>query len=605
MTKKNRLISFFLIFVILLLPMASYGAEGQSMALDPEQEVLDKDLEDLEPGPLSEVEEQEDPGEAGEPELVEEAEEDEEKEAVEPEETEEPEDVEEAEEEELPEEPVEPEEEEEIPEKDQEAEEPEEEDEEDEESYSPFDIFLERSPDQKEVESMLALIRKQSFPVYQDPLRVEIYIRHFLNSMKDYEKVMNKDSQPGFSAKDSRFSTNLRGGGWGCWHYALFLSQTIYDSSQGFDYDNNEIVKHWSQEGFSGQELKDFLLEQAQAGEHLRLDESHSLIYVSGNDEGFYTLQYFGDSRDPFLSFMSYDFFAQTLNSYKKNLILYNYNEEINQPGKEQELYHLAVRTSKYNFEESKELVLVSDKNFPDAIGGNILASHLEVPLLVTKTDEIPELVLEEIERLEAEKIYLLGGEDVLGKELVEKLEDLDLEIERLDAPDRYVTAGEVAKRLDEDLDHVFLVSGQNHADALIAAPVAIDRGDALLMTNPQELSQGTRESLEELEIQKVTIIGALKAVSQEVEDELIEMGLEVERVSGKDRYETSLGVAQEFYDNEKVAESALARGSDYFNSWQASQRAAGQSSPLLLVEEEDMDGAILDYLADIRQEAL
>ena len=64
-----------------------------------------------------------------------------------------------------------------------------------------------------------------------------------------------------------------------------------------------------------------FIRTYAQCGEQIRFEEKkhpHSLIFLAADDNGFYTLQYYGKNGNPFLSYWTYKNFASISNSKGK-----------------------------------------------------------------------------------------------------------------------------------------------------------------------------------------------------------------------------------------------------------------------------------------------
>ena len=60
------------------------------------------------------------------------------------------------------------------------------------------------------------------------------------------------------------------------------------------------------------EKLKKWVEDNLQFGEHIRFGgkSPHSLVFIAVSDTGFYTLQYYGDSRTPFLSHSTWEYFT-------------------------------------------------------------------------------------------------------------------------------------------------------------------------------------------------------------------------------------------------------------------------------------------------------
>ena len=87
--------------------------------------------------------------------------------------------------------------------------------------------------------------------------------------------------------------------------------------------------------------------------------------------------------------------------------------------------YATAVEVSS-DFPAGLETVYVATgKNFPDALSGAALAGHVHSPVLLVKTDSIPNVVEAELKRLGAERVEILGGHGSVSQAVEDELEAL------------------------------------------------------------------------------------------------------------------------------------------------------------------------------------
>ncbi len=101
-------------------------------------------------------------------------------------------------------------------------------------------------------------------------------------------------------------------------------------------------------------------------------------------------------------------------------------------------------------------ILLASGLNYPDALAAGVLSSAYDAPLLLTKTNDLPDVVAAEIKRSGATRIIILGGESVVGPEVVTELRALGisgLEIERVAGTTRFATSVAIAARAAVALD--------------------------------------------------------------------------------------------------------------------------------------------------------
>jgi hypothetical protein len=95
--------------------------------------------------------------------------------------------------------------------------------------------------------------------------------------------------------------------------------------------------------------------------------------------------------------------------------------------------YETAVQISNYAYPEgSKNVVLASDTQFPDALSGAPLAQKLQAPILLTKKDGLPGSVKDEIERLGAKKVTILGGKNAISPLVESQLKEMGLTLREL-----------------------------------------------------------------------------------------------------------------------------------------------------------------------------
>jgi len=174
--------------------------------------------------------------------------------------------------------------------------------------------------------------------------------------------------------------------------------------------------------------------------------------------------------------------------------------------------------------------------------------------------------------------------------------------ITRVYGADRFATAIEVSKRNFESADAVIIATGMNYADALSASALAGSLQAPLLLTKTESLSPGVQAEIERLGAEEAWVMGSTAAVSQGVEDALEDAGLDVFRLEGADRYETSAEVAYAvaYLEDTAFAEKAfLARGDNFADGLAVSPLAYKNKVPVVLTRPTELSwpaaGAIED----------
>lgn len=242
--------------------------------------------------------------------------------------------------------------------------------------------------------------------------------------------------------------------------------------------------------------------------------------------------------------------------------------------------YLTAIEVSKKTFAHADTVILAGGENFADALVATALAKMENGPILLSMKDQILPETLEEINRLGAKKIILVGGESsISGK--VEKA--LPGETERLSGKNREATALIVARTLLErhNKGQVILADARQYPDSLSIAPYAAKENLPILYID-REMSREAKNLLDKYKIEKAIIIGGESSVPKSVERHF----KEVVRYAGKDRYETSEIVLKALYKPEEIV---LCSGENYPDALTGAVYAANKNAPILLIPKEGL----------------
>lgn len=160
--------------------------------------------------------------------------------------------------------------------------------------------------------------------------------------------------------------------------------------------------------------------------------------------------------------------------------------------------------------------------------------------------------------------------------------------ITRLSGPDRYATAAAISKHGFTDpakVSTLVIATGVNFPDALSAAPLATKVGGPLLLTAADALPPAITTEIKRLKPSKILIVGGTGAVSTSVETtlkDLVTTSGTVQRLSGTDRYATSLAIAKYAWPTTTTA--FIATGADYPDALSAGAAAGKLGAPVVLV---------------------
>jgi putative cell wall-binding protein len=250
--------------------------------------------------------------------------------------------------------------------------------------------------------------------------------------------------------------------------------------------------------------------------------------------------------------------------------------------------YATAAAMSRDRFATTTAVVLARGDHFPDALAGGPLAARLGAPLLLTRSTSIPGITLDEIRRLGATTVYVLGGPGAISDSVATQLEAEGLTVIRLAGSDRYGTAAAIAAESHPNgADTVYLALGTSFVDALPAAPAAYHSDAPMLLTASDALPGTTIAALLALDPTRVVVIGGTGSVSAAVAAELAAYTDVVDRIAGSNRFHTAELLAQVAFP---TASTVYLTVSDNFPDGLA---AAGLATdgPILYVEKNAVSG--------------
>lgn len=215
--------------------------------------------------------------------------------------------------------------------------------------------------------------------------------------------------------------------------------------------------------------------------------------------------------------------------------------------------------------------VLVSARDFPDAILGVPLAVAKNGPILLSDADAVPASTMAELQRATGggKPVYLLGGTVPLSEGVRTQLEAAGYQVTRYGGATRAATAVQVAEALGNP-STVLLATGADFPDALAAGAAAAKAGGAVLLTAGSTMAPETAAYLEGRSVTKYAVGGGAAAADPAATP-----------LAGPDRYETALKVANQFFPGPAAA--GLASGAGFADALSGGVHAAMKNGPLVL----------------------
>ena len=193
-------------------------------------------------------------------------------------------------------------------------------------------------------------------------------------------------------------------------------------------------------------------------------------------------------------------------------------------------------------------VVIASGTNFPDALAGSYLATTTNAPILMYNAANdaaVHTFILENL--APSGTVYLLGGTNALPEALEQTLSAY--RICRLQGRDRFDTNLQILKETGVTGGEILVCTGWDFADSLSAS--ATNQPILLVNNRLDVLTESQKEYLGTLTAPSFCIIGGENAVNKHLEMALMQFG-SVRRIGGATRLETSIMVADTFFDAPK-----------------------------------------------------
>ena len=165
------------------------------------------------------------------------------------------------------------------------------------------------------------------------------------------------------------------------------------------------------------------------------------------------------------------------------------------------------------NSTNKKEIILVNGFNNIDALTAGSLASKLNIPILLTQSDQLNETTKKAIKEWGIEKVTIIGGKTQVSETIKETLQNEGLKVDRLAGKTRVDTALEVAKAVNETPDKVIFANKTAYPDALLAPYLSKAKDAPIVLIGNDEASVSVKQYLRDNKIKEGIILGGEKSI--------------------------------------------------------------------------------------------
>lgn len=202
-------------------------------------------------------------------------------------------------------------------------------------------------------------------------------------------------------------------------------------------------------------------------------------------------------------------------------------------------------------FTNAKSCIVLNYLAYSDSISSSEIAKG-DMPIYYTKSNSIDANTLKNIKDKGYKHVFIIGGEKSVSKNVEKKLARIS-KVTRVSGQNRYDVN---YKTLDKNKENLIVVSGEKFADGLVSSALAQIKNATIAITPSNEVHERLNQYLNvNKNLKNIYIVGGEKSISKNVENELSKHA-NVQRISGRDRYETSEKLANEISDSKYIVVS-------------------------------------------------
>ncbi|WP_294684523.1 leucine-rich repeat protein [uncultured Finegoldia sp.] len=216
--------------------------------------------------------------------------------------------------------------------------------------------------------------------------------------------------------------------------------------------------------------------------------------------------------------------------------------ENITKPGKKNpgttrvagaDRINTAVEVSKKYYKSAGTVIVANYEKFADSLSASALSKALKAPILLVKKDQLDSVVAQEIKRLGAKNVVVIGGKLSVDKA---KNSLSQYYVRTIAGANRYETSAKIAQEIVKltGTKKAVVASGETFADALTVAPLANKNNMPILLVQQNNIPKATQEVLKQMD--EVLVVGGELTISKEVANKLPN----ATRIAGANRYDTA-----------------------------------------------------------------
>ena len=251
-----------------------------------------------------------------------------------------------------------------------------------------------------------------------------------------------------------------------------------------------------------------------------------------------------------------------------------------------------AAKISKEGWTTSTNVILVNgdNKHLVDGLTASPLASAKDAPILLSNNDRLPQETIDEIKRLKASNVIVVGGESAVPQSVIEQVKAIgkNIKVQRIDGLNRYETSLNIAKEIDKtkDITKVFIGAGDGEADSLSISSVAGKDISPIILSNKDGLDKNTIDYLKGEKLTDAYFIGGDSKLSDNIISQvnaITSNDVSKNRIAGERRQDTNAKVIEKFYPSTQLKGIVVAKDLELVDALTVGPLATKKDIPVVI----------------------
>lgn len=173
--------------------------------------------------------------------------------------------------------------------------------------------------------------------------------------------------------------------------------------------------------------------------------------------------------------------------------------------------------------------------------------------------------------------------------------------VERVSGQNRFRVAENISKKGWSTSGTVVIANGYKFTDALAGIPLAAHYNAPMLLVNSNKIDTETLSEISRLGAKNIIILGGTASVSEGVRNTLSSKGLNVRRIAGLNRYDTSAKIANELISLRGASTAHLVNGEAFADAISISTVAGRYKQPILLTKANELHSEVQKITSKIK----